>query len=82
MDSHSESGSDISSSEDGRPGGESSRCAQAGARKAFSEKQVATLKSHYKSGMMGVGKQYSGSIEAAAKDTGLKVSQVKVCKKA
>ena len=44
----------------------------------FDEKQTATLTTYYNTGMKGVGKAFSYSIERAAADTGLSADQVKV----
>ena len=44
----------------------------------FDEKQLATLTAYYNTGMKGVGKAFSFTIEHAAAETGLSVDQVKV----
>lgn len=70
-------------SEDTRSDDEERQKPQCSARapqhgRAFSESQVASLKSYYKRGMVGIGKHYTGLIEAASEETGLTIGQVKV----
>ena len=47
-------------------------------RKPFSDKQVTCLCDHYKRGMIGIGNKYSALIDAASKESGLTIKQVKV----